>query len=88
MCRDVYYRDPALFRKQSCVDRIIESLAYTLLIPRSCLHVVSPLYFGVMQVAAAKGLISGHLTIQMRHGSEAVNVALSAMVLPIAWKID
>jgi DNA topoisomerase VI subunit A len=39
-CRDIYYRNPALFGNQGIVDRIVDGLAYTLLIPRSCLHVV------------------------------------------------
>jgi DNA topoisomerase VI subunit A len=39
-CRDIYYRDPTLFKSQGTVDRIVNSLAYTLLIPRTCLHVV------------------------------------------------
>ena len=39
--RDIYYRDPVLFANQGTVDRIVDVLAYTLLIPRSCLHVVS-----------------------------------------------
>jgi len=38
--RDIYYRDPTLFKSQGTVDRIVDSLAYTLLIPRPCLHVV------------------------------------------------
>ena len=42
--RDIYYRDPVLFGKQPVVDRIVDGLAYTLLIPRTCLHVVRPLY--------------------------------------------
>ena len=39
--RDIYYRDPVLFVNQGTVDRIVDVLAYTLLIPSSCLHVVS-----------------------------------------------
>jgi len=42
--RDIYYRDPVLFGKQGVVDRIVDGLAYTLLIPRTCLHVVRPLW--------------------------------------------
>jgi DNA topoisomerase VI subunit A len=38
--RDIYYRDTALFGCQKTVDRIVELLAYTLLIPRNSLHVV------------------------------------------------
>lgn len=40
--RAIYYRDPMLFRKQGVVDKIVDVLAYTLLVPRSCLHVVNP----------------------------------------------
>lgn len=39
---DIYYRDTVLFGNQAVVDRIVDLLAYTLLIPRSCLHVVCP----------------------------------------------
>ena len=42
--RDIYYRDTMLFGKQGTVDRILDLLAYTLLIPRSCLNVVCRSY--------------------------------------------
>jgi len=37
----------------------------------------------MMKVAAAKGLISGHITIEMKRASEPVNVALAAMVFSL-----
>jgi len=40
MSRDIYYRDVKVFGKQRTVDVIVDLLAYTLLIPRSCLNVV------------------------------------------------
>ncbi|RFU30717.1 hypothetical protein B7463_g5621, partial [Scytalidium lignicola] len=51
--RDIYYRDPELFIKQSIVDRYVDDLAFTLGINRDSLNVV----------AAAKGLVAGHLTL-------------------------
>jgi hypothetical protein len=33
-----------------------------------------------MKVAAAKGLIAGHITLEMKNATEPVNVVLSAMV--------
>jgi len=41
MSSDMYYRDPALFGKQSVVDRYIDQIALAFDIPRSCLNVVS-----------------------------------------------
>lgn len=38
--RDIYYRDPALFSKQSVVDRYVDDLACTFGVPRSLLNVV------------------------------------------------
>ena len=39
--RDLYYRDPSLFLKQSVVDRYIDDLAFTLGVSRASLNVVS-----------------------------------------------
>lgn len=38
--RDVYYRDPALFGRQSVVDRHIDSIASSLNVPRADLNIV------------------------------------------------
>ena len=80
--RDIYYRDTTLFKSQGTVDRIVDSLAYTLLIPRICLHVVKSLIsarYLTNKVAAAKGLISGHATFEMKHSAEIIP-AISSMV--------
>ena len=39
-CRDIYYKDPSLFRNQEVVDRYIDDLAYTFEVSRSSLNVV------------------------------------------------
>ncbi|KAK6442181.1 endodeoxyribonuclease [Oleoguttula sp. CCFEE 5521] len=57
--RDIYYRDPALFNKQSTVDRYVDDIAYTFGVPRSALNVT----------AVAKGLILGAATFIRRDGS-------------------
>ena len=57
--RDIYYRDPALFGKQSHVDRYIDNIALTLDVPRSALNVV----------AVSKGLFAGALSVCRRDGS-------------------
>lgn len=59
MSRDIYYRDPALFGRQSHVDRYVDSIAYTFGVTRSALHVT----------AAAKGLIVGAVSFCRRDGS-------------------
>ncbi|KAI5799216.1 Spo11/DNA topoisomerase VI subunit A [Peziza echinospora] len=51
--RDIYYKDVALFKRQSVVDAIVDDIAYTLGVRRSGLNVVS----------AAKGLVCGQLHI-------------------------
>nr|OQO28727.1 hypothetical protein B0A51_02970 [Rachicladosporium sp. CCFEE 5018] len=57
--RDIYYRDPALFNKQSTVDRYVDDIAYTFGVPRSGLNVT----------AVAKGSILGAATFTRRDGS-------------------
>ena len=57
--RDIYYRDPALFGRQSHVDRYVDNIAYTFGVTRSALHVI----------AAAKGLIVGAVSFCRRDGS-------------------
>jgi meiotic recombination protein SPO11 len=39
--RDLYYRDPNLFRSQHTVDRYIDDIARSFGVPRSLLNVVS-----------------------------------------------
>lgn len=39
--RNIYYKDPALFRSQTVVDRYIDIVAYTLGVQRAALNVVS-----------------------------------------------
>ncbi|KAF2023648.1 DNA topoisomerase IV, alpha subunit [Setomelanomma holmii] len=56
--RDLYYRHPDLFLKQSVVDRFVDDLACTLGISRSQLNVT----------AAAKGLVAGGFTIIRQDG--------------------
>ncbi|MCJ1275954.1 hypothetical protein MMC21_003759 [Puttea exsequens] len=57
--RNIYYKDPALFKDQSTVDRYVDILAYTFGVPRAALNVT----------AAAKGLVIGRLTLVRRDGS-------------------
>ena len=38
--RNIYYKDPSLFRTQAVVDRCVDALAYTFDIPRAGLNVV------------------------------------------------
>ncbi|KAF2125542.1 DNA topoisomerase IV, alpha subunit [Dothidotthia symphoricarpi CBS 119687] len=60
--RDIYYRHPDLFVKQSVVDRYVDDLACTFGITRSELHVT----------AAAKGLVAGNFSI-LRNDGHRVN---------------
>jgi meiotic recombination protein SPO11 len=39
--RDMYYRDPELFLKQSVVDRYVDDIAFNLGVKREALNVVS-----------------------------------------------
>jgi hypothetical protein len=39
--RDIYYRDPELFKRQTTVDRYIDDIAYTCGVARADLNVVS-----------------------------------------------
>lgn len=38
--RDIYYRDPSLFKKQEVVDRYIDDIAFTCKVTRKDLNVV------------------------------------------------
>jgi DNA topoisomerase VI subunit A len=40
MARNIYYQDPDLFKSQSNVDELVDSLAFTLGVGRSALHIV------------------------------------------------
>ncbi|POS82716.1 hypothetical protein EPUL_005034 [Erysiphe pulchra] len=51
--RDIYYREPELFKHQTVVDRYLNDIAHTLGVERYALNVV----------AAAKGLIAGSFTM-------------------------
>ncbi|KAF1848071.1 DNA topoisomerase IV, alpha subunit [Cucurbitaria berberidis CBS 394.84] len=61
--RDIYYRHPDLFVKQSVVDRYVDDLACTFGITRSQLNIT----------AAAKGLVAGNFTLTRECGHQ-VNV--------------
>lgn len=39
--RDIYYKDPSLFRRQAVVDCYVDDLAYSFRVPRASLNVVS-----------------------------------------------
>lgn len=39
--RNIFYKDPVLFKSQSVVDRYIDIVAYTLGVQRAALNVVS-----------------------------------------------
>ncbi|KAL1304175.1 hypothetical protein AAFC00_000600 [Neodothiora populina] len=58
--RDIFYRDPALFGKQSVVDRYVDQIALTLEVPRSALNIT----------AAAKGLMTGSVVFCHKDGSQ------------------
>ena len=41
LCRNIYYKDPALFKSQTVVNRYVDILAYTFGVQRADLNVVS-----------------------------------------------
>ena len=49
-CRNIYYKDPELFKSQKVVDRYVDILSYTFGIQRAALNVVSRLAFYHSQV--------------------------------------
>ncbi|TVY31925.1 Meiotic recombination protein, partial [Lachnellula occidentalis] len=57
--RDIYYRDPELFMKQTVVNQYVDDIAYTLGVERDALNVV----------AAAKGLVAGSFAITRKDSS-------------------
>lgn len=91
LSRNIYYKDPALFRSQNVVDRYIDIVAYTLGVQRADLNVVSsrtisgfckhPInWFLPPKTAAAKGLVAGSFTVTRRDrtvGSEKSHSAVN-----------
>ncbi|KAF9436481.1 endodeoxyribonuclease [Entomortierella beljakovae] len=90
--RDIFYRDVGLFGSQSIVDNIVEDLACTLQIPRSCLNVVagsrSIVYGSVRMIIKTRGSSSlsensrddsGNTlnAIQQEEGSDSINKKFS-----------
>nr|POE87436.1 isoform 2 of meiotic recombination protein spo11 [Quercus suber] len=59
LCRDIYYRDPALFGSQAPVDQYVDDIVCTFGGSRSSMNVS----------AAAKGLVAGPVTFCRRDGS-------------------
>ncbi|GJJ77255.1 hypothetical protein EMPS_09614 [Entomortierella parvispora] len=63
--RDVFYQDVQLFRSQHVVDRIVEDLACTLQVSRSCLNVVaggrSAVYGSIRISTKAKRICPGDI---------------------------
>ncbi|CAO2647362.1 Nn.00g082840.m01.CDS01 [Neocucurbitaria sp. VM-36] len=74
--RDIYYRHPDLFLKQTVVDRYVDDLACTFGITRSQLNVVREslsrerLLRLNAQTAAAKGLVAGNFKLIREDGHE------------------
>ncbi|KAL9580489.1 MAG: hypothetical protein Q9212_004468 [Teloschistes hypoglaucus] len=57
--RNIYYKDPELFKSQKVVDRYVDILSYTFGIQRQALNVT----------ATAKGLVAGTFTIAYHDGA-------------------
>ncbi|MCJ1465772.1 hypothetical protein MMC07_004391 [Pseudocyphellaria aurata] len=57
--RNVYYKDPTLFKSQTVVNRYIDILAYSLGVQRAALNIT----------AAAKGLVAGKFTVTRKDGT-------------------
>ncbi|KAI4163626.1 MAG: hypothetical protein LQ342_002660 [Letrouitia transgressa] len=57
--RNIYYKDPALFKSQAVVDRYVDILAYTFGVQRAALNVT----------AVAKGLAIGSFKLRFKDGS-------------------
>lgn len=74
--RNIYYKDPALFKSQTVVNRYVDILAYTFRVQRADLNVT----------AAAKGLVAGGFTLmrpdgtRVYRGPEAVEPFLNANI--------
>ncbi|KAK1757142.1 meiotic recombination protein rec12 [Echria macrotheca] len=77
--RNIYYQNVDLFKSQSVVDEMVDTLAYTLGLGRGDLNIV----------AAAKGLISGPIDLIMR-GGETIRCTQPAdgLLLPMIQTIE
>ncbi|KAH0138848.1 DNA topoisomerase IV, alpha subunit, partial [Aureobasidium melanogenum] len=70
---DLYYRDPALFGRQSTVDRYVDHIAAAFSLPRSCLNVT----------AGVKGLMAGAVVVHRRDGSKIdLTTVQSSILIP------
>lgn len=77
--RDIYYKDPGLFEKQSVVDKIVDDLAATFDLDRSDLGVR----------ASSKGLFAGSgLSIHLRHGGTAMGNDYDSTLIPCDAEIS
>ncbi|KAI1320800.1 endodeoxyribonuclease [Mortierella claussenii] len=79
--RDLFYRDVQLFRSQRTVDTIVEDLACTLKVPRSCLNVVagrrSMVYGSVRMTIKVRGKDKNQMPLaQKDHGSAGAETAM------------
>ncbi|TQS34981.1 hypothetical protein Golomagni_04612 [Golovinomyces magnicellulatus] len=76
--RDVYYKEPELFKHQSVVDRYLNDIAFTFGVERDALNVV----------AAAKGLIAGSFTVT-QYGCSSIDCSqgLEGVLVPSCEKI-
>ena len=69
--RDIYYRDVELFGSQSTVNYIIQKLCKALQVSRDSINVT----------AAAKGLVSGHVVIELLDGT-VMDLSSGSQVVP------
>ncbi|KAA8617715.1 DNA topoisomerase VI subunit A [Pyrenophora tritici-repentis] len=77
--RDIYYRHPDLFVRQSVVDRYVDDLACTFGITRSQLNVT----------AAAKGLVAGNFRLDRENGHRIHGMTeKEGMLVPIVGEND
>ncbi|RKF78001.1 Meiotic recombination protein SPO11 [Golovinomyces cichoracearum] len=76
--RDVYYKEPELFKHQSVVDRYLNDIAFTFGVERDALNVV----------AAAKGLVAGSFTVT-QYGCASIDCSqgLEGVLVPSCEKI-
>ncbi|KAG8992790.1 endodeoxyribonuclease [Tulasnella sp. 427] len=71
--RDIYYKDPVLFKRQSVVDKLVDDLAATFDLDRSDLGVR----------ASSKGLFAGSgLTIRLRSGGTVLGNDYDSALIP------
>ncbi|QSL64903.1 hypothetical protein MERGE_002207 [Pneumocystis wakefieldiae] len=76
--RNIYYRDINLFKESRIVDKIIEDIAYTFRVQRSALNVL----------AAAKGLVCGHIKIKRKNNEEISCLQDSEVLIPSEIEIE